>query len=176
MASEPIGVFLDRDGTIIEDVGYPRDPQLVRLLPGASAALRRFREHGLRLVVVSNQSGIGRGLVTQAEADAVHARFVELLDREGVALEDVRYCPHAPGDGCDCRKPEPKLLLEAARKLDVDLARSFALGDKPSDVEAGRRAGCRGLILFGDTAEPGVLAAPTWNDVERIVLDSLDGQ
>lgn len=172
------GVFLDRDGTLIEDVGYPRDPASVRLIEGVPRALRRFRDLGLRLVVVSNQSGIGRGLVTQAEADAVHARFVELLDREDVKLDDVRYCPHAPDAGCDCRKPAPKLVLEAADSLGVDLSCSFAVGDQPRDLESARAAGCRTLVFLGrephPELDPSVRVAHDWRDVESVVVETLE--
>jgi D-glycero-D-manno-heptose 1,7-bisphosphate phosphatase len=145
-------VFLDRDGTLIEDVGYPRDPEAVRLLEGAPEALAALRRAGFALVVVSNQSGIGRGLVTREEAQAVHDRFVQELRAHGVELDDVRYCPHSPDDACACRKPAAGLLLDSARELDLDLTRSFMVGDKPDDVEAGRAAGCRTVLLGGDGA------------------------
>jgi histidinol-phosphate phosphatase family protein len=171
-------VFLDRDGTLIEDVGYPRDPASVRLLTGAPAALRRFRDRGLRLVVVSNQSGIGRGLITQEEADAVHARFVELLDGEGVQLDDVRYCPHAPDEGCACRKPAPTLMLDAATQLGLDLEDSFAIGDQPRDLESARAAGCRTLVFLGADQDAGLDAsvrlARDWHEAQDIVLEALD--
>src|SRR5439155_11509676 len=104
-------VLLDRDGTLIEDAGYPRDPQRVRLLPGAAGALRALRAAGLALAVVSNQSGVGRGLVRPEEALAVHHRAEEALAAGGVRLAGAHYCPHAPQDGCACRKPSPGLLL-----------------------------------------------------------------
>ena len=94
-------MFFDRDGTLIDDVGYPRDPARVRLVDGAAEALTRLRQAGFRLVVVSNQSGVGRGLVTEDEARSVHERFVSEIERHGVRLADVRYCPHAPEAGCD---------------------------------------------------------------------------
>jgi histidinol-phosphate phosphatase family protein len=140
-------VFLDRDGTLIEDTGYPRDPALVRLLPGAAHALRLLGEAGFLLVVVSNQSGVGRGLITPVEAAAVHARFVECLLGEGVRLSGAYYCPHTPGEGCPCRKPAPGLLLHAAAEHGIDLPNSFLVGDRPSDAEAAVRAGCRPVLL-----------------------------
>jgi D-glycero-D-manno-heptose 1,7-bisphosphate phosphatase len=146
-------VFLDRDGTLVEDVGYPRDPEAVRLLEGAPEALVALRRAGFALVVVSNQSGIGRGLVTEEEAEAVHERFVRELRAHGVELDDVRYCPHAPEDACTCRKPEAGLLRESARELGLDLDRSFMVGDKPSDVAAGRAAGCRTVLFVGNWDE-----------------------
>jgi D-glycero-D-manno-heptose 1,7-bisphosphate phosphatase len=144
-------VFLDRDGTLIEDPGYPKCPEQVRLLPGAAQAMRQLREAGFALVVISNQAGVGRGLITPGEAAAVHARFVELFAAEGVAFDDVRYCPHAPADGCACRKPSPRMIEESAARLGIALAKSFMIGDKESDVEAGRRAGCAGIRFEGVT-------------------------
>jgi len=136
-------LFMDRDGTVMVDVGYPRNPGDVELVPEAPQALARLRELGLKLVVVSNQSGVGRGLVTADEAASVHHRFVEALRAHGVELDAAYYCPHAPDEGCTCRKPSPELLERAARELNLDLGESFMVGDKESDLEAGRRAGCR---------------------------------
>jgi D-glycero-D-manno-heptose 1,7-bisphosphate phosphatase len=158
-------VFLDRDGTLMVDTGYPRDPAEVRLLPGATVALTRLKEHGFRLVVVSNQSGIARGLVTQEEARAVHDRFVGCLAAQGVVLDGVYYCPHGPDGSCDCRKPRPGLLKRAAEELGLDLERSFAVGDLPRDVEAGVAAGCRAFLLRPATAAG-------WDEVVRRILDA----
>ena len=142
-------LFLDRDGTLIVDVGYPRDPALVEALPGALDVLRELQQR-FKLIIISNQSGIGRGLITEAEAAAVHARVVEQFAAEGVTFTAAYYCPHAPDAGCRCRKPAPGLLEDAAREHGVDLATSIMIGDKPSDVEAGRAAGCEHAIQFSD--------------------------
>lgn len=144
------GAFLDRDGTLIRDTDYPRDPALVELLPGAADALKQLRRHGYALVVVSNQSGIGRGLITPGEAAAVHERFVGLLADHGITLDGAYYCPHTPDDGCGCRKPAPGLLVRAAKELGLDIARSVMIGDKASDVEAGESVGCRAVRFKGD--------------------------
>jgi D-glycero-D-manno-heptose 1,7-bisphosphate phosphatase len=144
-------LFLDRDGTLITDVGYPRDPALVEPLPGAIDALREL-QHSWKLVIISNQSGIGRGLITGAEAAAVHARVVEVFAAGGVTFAGAYYCPHAPDAGCRCRKPAPGLLLDAAAELDLDLTTSAMIGDKPSDLEAGRAAGVARAIGFDDWA------------------------
>ena len=136
-------LFMDRDGTVMVDVGYPRRPDDVELLPDAPPTLARLHELGFKLVVVSNQSGVGRGLVTADEAEAVHARFVEALRASGVELDGAYYCPHSPDEGCSCRKPSPELLERAAHELGLDLPQSFMVGDRDSDLEAGRRAGCR---------------------------------
>lgn len=140
-------VFLDRDGTLIEDVGYPRDPATVSVLDGSMSALRELSRLGFALVVVSNQSGIARGFVTSAEAAAVHERFVSLCEVDGVHFDAVVYCPHGPTDGCECRKPAPGMLLDVAGRLKLDLESSFMVGDKASDIEAGRRAGCRTILI-----------------------------
>lgn len=140
-------MFLDRDGTVIVDAGYPRDPESVELLPGAVGALSRLQQEGFALVIVSNQSGIGRGIITEAEADAVHDRMVQELATGGVRLDGAYYCPHRPEDKCPCRKPSPALLLRAASDLNLTLDRSYMIGDKPTDVETGRRAGCRTVAL-----------------------------
>ena len=141
-------LFVDRDGTLIADAGYPRDPALVELLPGAADALREL-SGSFALVIISNQSGIGRGLISEAEARAVHDRVIDRFARAGVEFAGAYYCPHAPGAGCPCRKPAPGLFVDAARELGLDLASSIMLGDKASDIAAGRAAGCRHTIRLG---------------------------
>lgn len=166
-------LFLDRDGTLITDVGYPRDPARVEPLPGAIEALAELQRR-FALVIVSNQSGIGRGLVTEAEARAVHDRVVELFGRGGVSFAGAYYCLHAPAARCTCRKPAPGLILDAARELGLDVARSILVGDKPSDVAAGRAAGCRHVVGFGpvDGVEPSLRCAD-WRALAHLVR-SLD--
>lgn len=140
-------LLLDRDGTLIVDVGYPRDPERVELLPGAAAALRHLQEQ-YALVIVSNQSGIGRGMIKEEEADAVHARMIERFAAEGVRFAGAYRCPHAPEEDCECRKPAPGMLLQAAAELGLDLARSVMIGDKHADVQAGWAAGCGACVRF----------------------------
>jgi D-glycero-D-manno-heptose 1,7-bisphosphate phosphatase len=140
-------VFLDRDGTLIVDEKYPHDPKLVRELPGAIAACNRLAQD-FSLVVVSNQSGVARGLVSPTEAAAVHSKFLSVFSR--IRFTDVRYCFHGPDDGCACRKPAPGMLIAAATEHGLDLKRSILIGDKPSDVEAGTRAGVRRSIQLFD--------------------------
>ena len=152
-------VFLDRDGTILVDTGYPSDPNGVRLLPGAQAALATLQSAGFLLVVVSNQSGVGRGYLSPEQARSVHDRMQRELDSRGIHLAGAYYCPHAPEDGCDCRKPRPGLVRRAASELGIDLAASFVVGDKPSDVEAGRAAGCR-TVFLAPVRDAGLAAEP----------------
>lgn len=140
-------VFVDRDGTLIVDAVYPRDPSLVEPMLGAIAACRQICRD-FPLVVVSNQSGVARGLVTAAEAAAVNARFLTLF--ADVTFTGVYYCFHGPGDGCACRKPSPGMLFEAAHTHRIDLSRSILVGDRASDVEAGRRAGVGRTVQLVD--------------------------
>lgn len=170
-------VFFDRDGTLIYDAGYLKDPQQVRLLPGVGRALATLKEHGFLLVLVSNQSGIGRGLVTVEQAEQVHSQVVSDLAEYGIQLDAVFYCPHAPEEQCSCRKPSPGMLLRAAGELDLDLARSFMIGDKASDIEAGKRAGCRTILLTANSVPaldptPDYITAD-WSEVVRYILNSI---
>ncbi len=143
-------VFLDRDGTLIAEVGHPGDPDGVALLSGVPDSLRRLREAGLALVVASNQAGVARGYFTEEDVLAVNRRLADILADEGLELDGWYYCIHHPdfGGPCDCRKPAPGMLTRAARDLRLDLGRSWIVGDHPSDAEAGRRAGVRPIIVL----------------------------
>lgn len=134
-------LFLDRDGTLIEDPGYLSDPGDVRVLAGVSGALRRFREAGHALVIVTNQSGIGRGLYGWDDYEAVAARLRDLLAAEGIVPDAEYACGHGPDAGCDWRKPAPGMILAAAGALGLDLGRSLLAGDKRLDIEAAVAAG-----------------------------------
>jgi histidinol-phosphate phosphatase family protein len=134
-------VFLDRDGTLIVERHYLHDPDGVELLPGVAEGLRRMQALGLRLVLVTNQSGVGRGYFGRAAVERVHGRLLELLERQGVDLDAIYICPHTPEEACGCRKPLPGLIERAAADLGIDLgagpAQSFVIGDKPCDVDLG---------------------------------------
>jgi histidinol-phosphate phosphatase family protein len=133
-------LFIDRDGTLIVDVGYPRDPAQVEPLPGALDALRALQAHHA-LVIVSNQSGIGRGLITPAEAGAVHARVVERFGQAGVAFAGAYYCPHDPGAGCACRKPAPvSCSTPPASSASISPRRSWSATSRPTSPPAAPRA------------------------------------
>jgi len=140
-------IFLDKDGTLVEDVPYNVDPALLRFTPGAIDGLRLWQAAGYRLVVVTNQPGLGHGLFDRDALARLHAGLSERLAREGVFLDGFYACPHVETAGCDCRKPRPGLLLEAARALGIDLDNSWMVGDILNDVEAGHRAGCRSVLL-----------------------------
>jgi D-glycero-D-manno-heptose 1,7-bisphosphate phosphatase len=147
-------IFLDKDGTLIDNVPYNVDPALIRLSRGADYGLRRLHDAGYRLAVVSNQAGVARDLFPEDALDGVTRRLRALLAPLGVELCEAVYCPHDPHGAleryrvvCDCRKPAPGLLLRAAEALGADLARSWMVGDLLDDVEAGRRAGCRTVLV-----------------------------
>ncbi len=148
-AKERGAAFLDRDGTIIEDRDYPGDPAQVRLLPGAAAAIRRLNSAGVPVIVVTNQSGIARGLITEEQYHAVRARMEELLSGEGAVITATYYCPHGPDTHppCDCRKPAAGMFERGAREQRVSLAGSVFIGDRTRDVLAGVAAGGRGFLI-----------------------------
>jgi D,D-heptose 1,7-bisphosphate phosphatase len=133
-------VFLDRDGVIIVDKEYLSDPAGVELMEGAVEGLRLLREHGYKIIIISGQSGVGRGYYTKEQAESVHQRILEEFAKNGVGVDDAYYCYHTREDHCKCRKPQPTHVLEAAKKYGVDLGKSFMAGDKPSDLETGRNA------------------------------------
>ena len=143
MAVSLKAVFIDKDGTLVQNVPYNVDPRRITLAEGASHAVLRLSQSGFRVIVVSNQPGAALGYFDEKALQAVEARLRELLP----ALGAFYYCPHAPGAGCDCRKPAPGMLERAAREQGVDLAASWMVGDILDDVEAGRRAGCRTILL-----------------------------
>jgi HAD superfamily hydrolase (TIGR01662 family) len=153
----PAAVLLDRDGTLVHDVPYNGDPELVAPMPGARAALGRLRAAGIPLAVISNQSAIASGRLTRAQVDAVNARIEELLGPIGPWV----ICPHGPQDGCGCRKPRDGMIWEAADKLGVPPARCAVIGDVGADVEAARNAGARAILVPTDrTRLEEVAAAP----------------
>jgi D-glycero-D-manno-heptose 1,7-bisphosphate phosphatase len=153
MGQMEIAVFLDRDGTINEEMGYINHLDRFVLLPGAAAAIRSINAGGLKAVVITNQSGAARGYFPVAFIDRVHEKMRRLLGEEGAFLDGIYTCRHGhqPGEvegGCDCRKPRPGLLLQAARDLNLDLARSYVVGDRFQDVEMARRTGARAVLVL----------------------------
>ncbi|HEX8199409.1 MAG TPA: HAD family hydrolase [Isosphaeraceae bacterium] len=184
-------VFLDKDGTLIEDVPYNVDPGRIRLTRGAEEGLRLLHAAGYALIVISNQSGVARGLFPEEALRAVERRLRGLLEEVGVPLLGFYYCPHHPEGvvpglavACGCRKPEPGMILRAAAEHGIELARSWFIGDILDDVEAGRRAGCSTVLIDnGHETEWVVSAARTPHEVtadlaeaaRRIVATAADG-
>lgn len=139
-------VFLDKDGTLIRDVPYNVDISRIEIMPHAIEALRQFQDQGYLLIIVSNQSGVSRGYFGREELQSVSSHLAAVFQRHAITLRAFYYCPHAEGC-CTCRKPLPGLFFRAARDYNIDLSASWMIGDILNDVEAGRRAGCRTILL-----------------------------
>jgi histidinol-phosphate phosphatase family protein len=147
-------LFVDKDGTIIEDLPYNVDPAKIRFMPGVPEGLRLVHAAGYRIIVVTNQSGIARGYFTEEELAAASRRIAGMMAEAGVPLAGFYFCPHLPGGvipgydiACSCRKPQPGLIVRAAREHAIDVTRSWIAGDILNDVEAGHRAGCRAVMI-----------------------------
>jgi D-glycero-D-manno-heptose 1,7-bisphosphate phosphatase len=164
-------VFLDRDGTINEEVGYVNHIDRFVLLPRVGQAIRLLNEHGFKTVVITNQSGVARGYFPESLIHQVHQKLEELLREEGARLDGIYYCPHHPAAGsppfrqkCRCRKPETGLIEKAVEELDLDLSRSYMIGDRGLDIEFGRPLGLRGvLVLTGYGKGEWEYLRDTWN-------------
>ncbi len=138
----------------MHDVVYCRDPDDVHVLPGAAEGIRALAGAGYLIVIVTNQSGVGRGLITVSELDRVNERLRSELRARGAEFDALYYCPHTPDDHCSCRKPMPGLLLRAASELDIDLPSSYSIGDREWDVEAGQRAGTKTVLIAKHPGKP----------------------
>jgi len=191
-ANPQSAIFIDRDGTLNEDIGYVSSPDQLTLYPWAAEAVRLINKTELKAIVITNQSGIARGIYTEETLNAIHQKMIEELAMQGAKLDGVYYCPHHPkiGDAryrieCDCRKPKTGMLDRAAREQDIDLSRSFVIGDKASDINLALNAGARAaLVMTGygrDTqAHPDLFpceptfVAETLLDAVRLILDTRD--
>lgn len=172
-------VFLDRDCTVIEDMEYSVDSTKLRLLPGAQLGMRKLQEAGYLLVFVTNQSGVARGFFDEKALRTFNAQFVHWLGEKGIEVSGVYYCPHY-ADGtvpsyairCDCRKPEPGMILRAADELNIDLRHSWMVGDRPADIGAGTAAGCRTVRIgsSGEDEPPADFDAPDLAKAAELIL------
>lgn len=140
-------VFLDRDGTINIDTGYVGAVEDFEFIDGVKEALHQLKKEDFLTVLISNQSGVGRGYFAAEAVDAVHDFMQRELEKAGVELDAIYYCPHNPSDPCDCRKPSPAMVFEACEKYNIDPFLSYFVGDKESDVLAGKNAGCKSILL-----------------------------
>ncbi len=188
MVKRKWAVFFDRDGTINEEVGYLRDLDSLVLYPDAARAVGMVNASGMKAVVVTNQSGVARGYFKESFVHVVHRRIQEMLQSEGAQIDRFYYCPHHPDEGlgeyrraCDCRKPRPGMLLKAAEELDLDLSRSYLVGDTMKDMETARNAGMRGILVAtgfagrdGSPVEPVHRAPNLLSAVQWIMKDMED--
>ncbi len=173
-------VFLDRDGVIVEDVGYVTHPGQLRVLPGVPEAVSRLQQRYL-IIVITNQAAVGLGLITEAGLLEVHEEMAGRLYSRGAFLDGICYCPHRPGAPlptydahCGCRKPQPGMLLSARDRWNVDMPESFMVGDRVTDVDAARAVGVRGILVGGCAmdAHPGTLAARDLAEAADIILST----
>lgn len=182
-------VFLDRDGTLNEDAGYISHPDGLTLFPWAVDAVRMINRSGMKAIVVTNQSGVARGIYDERALERVHDKLLVEMEKQHAFLDAIYYCPHHPRAGsapyrinCECRKPQPGLLTRAAKEHDIELSRSVVIGDKSSDIQLAANAGARGVLVltgFGrETAEnPDLwpcrpdLVAENLLDAVRMILD-----
>jgi D-glycero-D-manno-heptose 1,7-bisphosphate phosphatase len=148
-------VFIDRDGTINEEVGYLDSPDKFKLLPRSADAINMLNSRGYKVVVVTNQAGVARGYFTEQTVHEIHNKMVRELQAYGCSVDGIYYCPHHPEVGnekyrllCDCRKPKSGMFIRAARELEIDLRSSYAIGDQLKDLEAGMRAGCKTILVL----------------------------
>jgi D-glycero-D-manno-heptose 1,7-bisphosphate phosphatase len=152
-----VGLFFDRDGTLNTEVDFLSRPEEIQLIPNAARAIREANELGVKVFIITNQSGIARGLFTETDLDAIHERLMTMLAHEGAIVDAIYYCPHHPGYGttpyrrdCRCRKPKPGMLHQAKKEYGIKLTHSFVIGDRCIDMQAGKSAGCRtALVLTG---------------------------
>jgi histidinol-phosphate phosphatase family protein len=140
-------VFLDRDGTLNLDKGFTYKPEDLQLLPCVPEALSMLQSAGFLLVVITNQSGIGRGFFTQSDVEKFHLRMQEEFEKKGVKIDAFYICPHAPEENCQCRKPSPYLIIKASQDMDIDLSTSYMVGDRSNDVSAGEAAGVKSFLI-----------------------------
>jgi len=143
-------VFLDRDGTINVDFGYVYRPEDLRFIDGVQESLIQLQKAGFMLIIITNQSGVGRGFFTEAQAHAFNELLTEQLKKNGINIADTFMCIHSPEENCNCRKPSPKLVLEAIKKHHIDVKSSYMIGDKNSDVECGENASIKSFLIDKD--------------------------
>jgi len=178
-----IAVFIDRDGTISEEIGYVNHPERFRLLPKSGEAIKLINEMGLKAVVVTNQAGVARGYFPEWMIQKVHDKMEELLEKEGAKLDAIYYCPHHPRAGeppymadCECRKPRTGMIDSAVEDLNIDVKKSYMIGDKITDVEFGQRVGAKGIFVKTGYGRGELeLYGETWTtDPDFIAEDLLD--
>jgi len=175
-------VFIDRDGTVIREVGYLCRPEQIEILPRVPEAIRRLRGNGYRVVLVTNQSAVARGMLKESELEEIHRLLRNELERVGAGLDGVYYCPHHPSEGvapyvihCRCRKPNSGMIERAVRDLQLDLMHSYVVGDQETDMELARRSGIKGIWLrSGDADGASIAPAQKKIDCDFIARDLWD--
>ena len=174
-------VFLDRDGTIAEDVHYCRRVEDFKILPGVPQGIRLLNEHGFKVVVITNQSGIARGYFTEEVLSQIHHKMKEELAKYDAWVDAIYVCPHHPEERCECRKPKPALIFQAAREMDISLQLSYVVGDDARDMEAGKAAKCKTVLVTtgpnqgnieGQGKPPDYVASDLYKAAEWVIEDA----
>ena len=176
-------VFIDRDGTINKDVPYCSRPEDFQLLPSVAEGIRLLNQRGLKVVVVTNQSGVARDYFTEDMLSQIHRKMQLELAQGGASVDAIYYCPHHPDSHCNCRKPQPSMLLHAARELDLDVSHSYVIGDGDMDIQMGKTVGCQTILVPESieaqerkrTPEPDFVA-PTLYDAAKWIVDQLKSE
>jgi len=172
-------VFIDRDGTMAKDVCYCSCPEDFELLPNTGKAIRLLNEHGFKVIVITNQSGIARGNFTEEMLAKVHEKMKDELAQEGAWVDAIYYCPHHPDDDCQCRKPKPKLALQATKDYDIELKDSLVVGDLQMDIDLGKAIGCRTILIGAappmdsEAAKPDIVVSDLLSAAQIIVTGQL---
>ncbi len=171
-------VFLDRDGTIIKEEHYSSDPKTIKLLSTSASAIKLLKSNGFKIFVVTNQSGVGRGYFSLDDVNAVNEQILYLLKKEGASLEKIYFCPHHPEDNCGCRKPKPGMIEQAKKEFDVDLSKSYMVGDRTEDIKLGKGIGLQTiLVLTGYGKEVLKLSKPDCEIKELLeTVDTTEGE
>jgi D-glycero-D-manno-heptose 1,7-bisphosphate phosphatase len=175
-----IAVFLDRDGTICEEVGYIDSIERLQLIPRSAAAIKLLNDRGFKVVMVTNQSGVARGFFPEEFLEELHAELRRQLGEEGAQLDGIYFCPHHPDEGkarylqvCDCRKPASGLLLQAAQDLSLDLSTAYMIGDHFSDVECAQRVGAQGILLLTGHGRQALTQKENWAQPPAFIAGDL---
>ncbi len=174
-------VFLDRDGTMAKDVHYCSRPEDFELFTGVPGAIKKLNDHGFKVVVVTNQSGVGRGFFTEDTLRLIHEKMVNNLTHQGAKLDGIYYCPHHPNENCNCRKPKIGLLVRAKRDLEIDFKRSYMVGDMALDIEVGQAVGCKTILITGGdkigkiTVKPDQMTSNLAEAIDWILKTENDG-
>ncbi|AEH45179.1 histidinol-phosphate phosphatase family protein [Thermodesulfatator indicus DSM 15286] len=150
-------VFLDRDGTINEEVNYLRNPKDFRLLPGVPEAIRLFKKAGFAVLVITNQSGLARGYFSPDTLQAIHQKMLKELSTRGATIDGIYFCPHHPEENCECRKPKPGLIKKASQELKLDLSRAYVIGDRDTDILLAKNIGAKSVLVLTGYGEQELL-------------------
>lgn len=165
-------VFLDRDGTLNIDTGYISDPKELVFIRGAKKAVKLLKDKSFLIYVITNQSGVGRGFFSVEKLEAVHDKMLSEFDKEGIKIDGIFYCPHHPNEKCQCRKPKPKMVFDIVNSNKINLTKSYFIGDKLIDVQTGKNAGCRTILV--ETGEPRIEDEEDWTQPDFVAEDLLE--